>query len=158
MQTKMKTAKRYFNIGEEAWYIPGHAEDHLIAIKVKIVEIDDMGDYWIDEPVGHGLDWWELLTKEQAEIELKQRTIDYMAARCMDSLINYESAKTYRPTLERFRERTKKFIAKSWEKSGEKHPGFEAFPNKRPHYDWFFYLINDEIVSKRFKTIKELGK
>jgi hypothetical protein len=144
--------RNFFKVGDEAWYVPGYADDYLIAIKVKIKEIDSFNDHWIDEPTGHGLAWWELLTKEEAEIELRERTIEHLASCCMDSLITYENAKACKPTLERFRTDSKNFIRSTWVDNGYPDLGFDSYPEKS---DWFSITVSDEDVLKRFEELKK---
>jgi hypothetical protein len=53
---------------KSGWYIPGFGGDSLLAIKINLIEKDEIGEnfYWADEPIGHSVLKEELLTKEDA--------------------------------------------------------------------------------------------
>lgn len=117
-----------FSVGDEVWYIP---DGRAILIRCKITEVDDQWRkkhpkgflfYSIDEPVGHGLDERELaISKEEGEDWLRECECSYC------------------PTLIEYREKSLKFIMKTW---GKDHPHtleemMAKYPNKEKGKDWF---------------------
>lgn len=115
--------KRTYKVGDQRWYVPGYRDHGLIAIFCTIMDVTDGDTYWLDEPIGHGVDADELLCGDDADIEMMTR---------------YESDGQKSPAtkLSVFRERGEAFISATWEKTGKPHPGFALRPNKKIWKEW----------------------
>lgn len=83
--------EKKIRIGDLVWFIPGYSGESLIAIQCRVEEVDDLGDLWLDEPVGHAVLPDEVMfTEEEAEEELKRRQED------ADEVLRHPSIEDYR--------------------------------------------------------------
>ncbi|MDE1833807.1 MAG: hypothetical protein KGH64_00555 [Candidatus Micrarchaeota archaeon] len=159
----MNTNHENFKVGDEAWFVPGYAQSYLIAIKVKVIEVDDYG-YWIDEPVGHEVSDYDLLTREQAEKELRNRYLDHFAYCSRDvrdaafmTQEEYESARKDRHTLDDYRTASKDFIKSTW--PSDTIEGFPVYQDKVEGEDWFVIDhkdVSEEAITEVANTIEPL--
>lgn len=123
---------------DEVWFVPGHNHPYLLAIKCKIVEVSGDGDYWLDEPVGHGVISEELFeTKFEAVRELIERYTELVELdhQCDgDELcgINYESIST----LENYRKDKTAFIKSTWANAGVKDQWQPTEYPEKTEDDW----------------------
>jgi len=125
-------------VGQEVWYIP---QGSLIAIRCKITEIDTQWRerhpegvlfYWIDEPVGHGLNDDELIETEELAKEILQEE----AAGCPHIELQRNDS------LDNFRQRVAKFIVWTWKLNPEENQRqvqelLATYPEKQQGVDWF---------------------
>jgi hypothetical protein len=75
--------EKVYQVGDTVWYIPGHSNPLLLAIRCRVVEVNDQFHqqdsstpiyYWLDEPVGHAVSADQLFdTREQAGREMARR-------------------------------------------------------------------------------------
>src|SRR5258708_1945646 len=122
-------------LNKEYWYIPGFRGDSLIAIKVKIIEIDDQFRkqhpesylfYWVDEPVGHAVSDDELISRREAEDELMSR----FEGNSEDEIAD----------LTAWRTRSLSFIRGTHVRNAmnvDNFPRAESYPAKQQGVDWF---------------------
>lgn len=118
--------EKEYKVGDKLWYV---IDSSRLAILCTIREINDFfrkrhpGSYLfydLDEPIGHDVAGHDMFdgTKEELLEELAAETWD-----------------EYTPeTLEKYRERQKKFIASTW---SIKHPSFPNYPTKEEGVEWF---------------------
>jgi len=71
-----------FEVGDEAWIVPGYYGNYLLAIKVKIIHVDDSFRkekpqnylfYHVDEPYIYPIPGDELFSEREAKDELNKR-------------------------------------------------------------------------------------
>jgi|SRR3990172_2502100 len=128
-------------IGDEIWFIPGYAENSLIAVKCKIIEIEDFARkrysngflfYYIDEVCGHAIGASDACgCKEEAIEELLSR---YKEAK--ENIYGLDNEAKTDVTLQDYRNDTKKFILSTHGEDADEN-SFPMYPDKQHLIDWF---------------------
>lgn len=110
------------SIGDKVWLCP--YPKYIFAVLCTIREVDEkFKNYWVDEPIGHGVDDSEFLySLDDALLELNW---------CLNDKNNKEVI-----TLESFRKKQHDFIKGTWERGDIKHPGFEPLSDKKQGVEW----------------------
>jgi hypothetical protein len=129
------TAKLLYGVGDKVWYIP--YPKYAFAVLCTITEVDnDCGTYWVDEPIGHGLQDDELTPH-----------LDIVICDLIDMV--YEGLDE-NMTLDAFRDNQMNFIKKTW--GNELHPGFSKYPYKSCNEDAPQWL-NAEYIKKKYNYL-----
>ena len=136
-----------WRVGDRKYYIPGYRGQHLICILCTIIEVEDIpgGYYWLDEPIGHGVNEDDLLFQDEAAIELMARYQDELEADFKDG----DETVTPSATLEGFRNHSMAFINGTRKNVGCEDVDFSFLKDKKPWDDWF----NPQMVFDKRKGV-----
>lgn len=128
----MTDDKPKFKVGDKKFYIPGYRGHHLICILCTIVEVEDIPDglYWLDEPIGRGVDEDDLLFQDEA--------VEELMARYAEETDDGDWKLSPNAQLADFRKESINYIASLWKSAGrEGGPKFKFKEEKKPWNEWF---------------------
>lgn len=152
--------KHQYQVGDEAWLVPGFQNHFLIAVKVKILQTlisDDFPAYIIDEPVLYPILEYQLTDRRTAENELKKRTIETLAYYMLDNneegIIDYKKAVRSKITLSSYREAQIKFSKHIAHHAGINYT-IPSLPFKVENFDWFTVPVMDEEILSKLKQLE----
>ena len=144
--------QREYKVGDVVWWVAGYGGHAKIAIRCTSNEVenywrekhgqDGVLEYWLDEPVGHALQDYDLYdTREEAAEELRHRYEQWVE--------HEEHLENARPLivhadLTECRRQTLKFIYGTWERAGDKpeeipdvEESLKNYPDKKHGDEWF---------------------